>query len=106
MEYLDISKIPDKYHRHAQSVMKGFTTYNIPRQYQQGLLNYLYRGIRPGGWMVCVLANDLRGAIMLCEAGRLEDLRNAVLLLHAEFPDVSWGNEAKVQAWLAKGGLS
>jgi len=91
-------------------------THQIPRDMQQGLLSlpehmrdgvadYIFFGIEPGGFLYAILSNDLYGA---CR--RADDI-NAVCIfaymffLHNYAPSECFGSEERVQAWTKKRGL-
>ena len=78
----------------------------IPEHMHEGIQNYIEQGLRPGSFLYNIFCNDFVHA-----AGQSDDInRNCLLdyaiLLYNDFPIPSWGNEGKVNMWIAMGGMN
>jgi hypothetical protein len=77
----------------------------LPPHMREGMLDYIEKGYAPGGFLMAVLCNDLKGA-----AGRADSVNQRYLLQYAQYlmwyvPHICWGNEEKVMAWIDQGGM-
>ncbi len=84
----------------------------VPEHLQQGLVDYLVSGLRPGDFLCAVLANDLqhsiRSRILRLDSVQpeewtsnisMKDLHNLVLFLVWDVPADSWGSSERVRHW-------
>lgn len=90
---------PDVSELMRQEIERGLA--HVPPLYAPGLARYLFDRVRPGGFLLAVLHNDLAEAVNRMNPGSLEALRSLVLFLHDFAPANSWGSSALVEAWLA-----
>jgi hypothetical protein len=75
--------------------------FGVPVHMHDGYIRYLLAGIEPGGFLVAVLANDLRAAVQ-----RADPINQHALAAHIDFlctaaPAAAWGSYAHVQGWVA-----
>lgn len=77
----------------------------LPEHMHDGMQLYVERGIEPGGFMMAVLCNDLRGACERADAINRHKIFNIVAFLYNCVPAGCWGSPEKVQVWIDKGGL-
>jgi hypothetical protein len=78
---------PEDYHR-------------IPELTMEALRRYVECRIRPGGFLVAVLSNDLFEAIGRADAENLEALPAIVGYIHGELPGGCWGSPERYHDWL------
>ena len=78
---------------------------NIPRHCQDAVLQYVLRGINPGGFLQAVFSNDLAGAFGRADETNRKSLFEYVSFLYNEAPLVSWGSREKMKAWIERKGL-
>jgi len=84
------------------SKLLDFGQARLTEQSKESLYNYFVHGLEPGGFMTCVLSNDLIGA-----AGRADFVNINLLGEYAKWlvnhaPYQSYGNPAAVGGWLNK----
>lgn len=86
--------------------MKGRNTdleYDIPKNLADGLERYFDHGIRTGGFLRACLENDFVEAMARSAFLGGNQLKAIGLYLSYEAPPLSWGSQAHVDAWIAKG---
>lgn len=74
----------------------------LPDHMKDGMKLYLEHGIEPGGFMLAVLTNDLKGAVGRADHINMKYLTNIVAYCYNDIPSDSWGSPEKVEAWLNK----
>lgn len=72
----------------------------LPHHMREGMEMYLTRGIPPGGFMMAVLTNDLKGAVGRADLTNLKYLTNIVAYIYNHVPSIAQGSPAKVEAWI------
>lgn len=82
----------------------GFLELGLPDHMKDGVSMYILQGIEPGGFLMSVLANDLKGA-----AGRADNLNRTRLFEWASFivnymPASSQGSIEEVNRWISHRG--
>lgn len=80
--------------------MLDFNHYSIPEHTQEALRNYVEHGYEPGGFLYCVLCNDLVGAVSRADAMNLYALKDIAQFVYNEMPHNCHGNEAVVVRYL------
>ena len=76
----------------------------IPRLGQDTLKNYFLHAYQPGGFMTSLLCNDpWTDVISRADNWNRPILGQYLEFLHEHAPEGSWGSEANVRDWLAKG---
>lgn len=73
---------------------------NIPQQTIDSLERYKQHHIPTGGFLRCVLTNDLFGAIGKADVGNRYAIYEICLYIYNELPVKSWGSEQQVNDWL------
>jgi hypothetical protein len=63
------------------------------------LHRWIAERILPGGFLTCVLKNDLRQALARADVKNRRRLFEYVQFLSQEAPSACWGSEDKVNAW-------
>lgn len=86
-------------------LVAGLRDNSIPRHMHEGLVEYVMRGLRPGDFLVSVLANDLAGAAQRADVLNRHVLREYVYVLKNHAPAPCWGSPALVEGWVNDGGL-
>jgi len=66
-----------------------------------GLDNYAKYRIPTGGFLICVLENDLMRAVMKADDTNINHLRSICQYIQDTLPLESYGNAQKVKAWMA-----
>lgn len=61
-----------------------------------GIAQYVADGFTPGGFLTCVLANDLRGAVARADVNNRQHLPELVRLLENEISNDIWGSYGDV----------
>jgi len=80
--------------------LREYIVNNIPEHMQPGLIDYIERGTPPGGFLRCVLENNLFAACMHGDhvnRKRLDDYGCLLLRL----PVAAWGSRERVDEWVA-----
>lgn len=75
---------------------------SIPERVREALDRYVHRHLPTGGFLRCVLANDLRGAVGRADEECLAALHSIVGWIVNEAPDDCYGSYAAVDAWCRK----
>lgn len=72
----------------------------IPQHTFDALARYLDRGLKPGAFLLCVLDNDLRGAVMNADEENRLALPALIEWMEESVPSAAWGSAEAVDAWL------
>ncbi len=72
---------------------------------KEELDRYLNYGIKPGGFLIAVLENNLLEAVCRADAANKLDLHEIVDYVYAYFPVACWQSPERVKLWIAVGGL-
>jgi len=78
--------------------MLDFANYNVPRNIQTALTDYIERGIPVGSFLHAVLSNDLFDAVSRTENS--DALSDIVNWIHDCAPQNCYGCEAVVLRWI------
>ena len=73
----------------------------IPIHTLQVLYRYIDCKLQPGTFLVNVLSNDLKGAFDYADIHNEKVMKEIVKFVYFELPPESWGNEDRVNAWIA-----
>lgn len=65
-----------------------------------GLVNYIYHKKPTGGFLNCVLQNDLINAVSRADDFNRKNLAAYVVFMYNNVPSVCWGSVERVQQWL------
>ena len=76
----------------------------LPAKVRTCLDYYALTGQISSGFLAAVLCNDLSKAVSFADSSNLAALPAIVGYVYNELPSDSWGNEAKVCAWIKRGG--
>lgn len=74
----------------------------IPEHMQGGVRRWIENGILPGGFLTCVLENDLKGALGRADMINRHRLFEIVEYFYSYAPALCWGSVEKVAAWERK----
>lgn len=77
----------------------------LPDNMRGGMERYIQYGIRPGGCLSAILANDLMQAVGRADEKTLAGLWSICSFLHSHAPVTCYGDWQTVEEWIAKGGL-
>lgn len=78
----------------------------IPSHMQEGVLRYIEKGERPGGFLTAILQNDLMGSANRADERNARCLHNYAKFLFNYAPPACFGSTEKVEAWIERGGLN
>jgi hypothetical protein len=82
-------------------MMMSASHWTVPRDYFDGLCNYLVYGFEPGSFWTAVLANDWHRAISSSHpSNTIEHLKMASGWIHDSFPVESYGGYKNVKRWM------
>lgn len=79
--------------------MLDYSTYPNPNMVE-GLKNYIEHRIPPGGFLLAVLTNDLKGTFARADDVNRDLIFETVSWLYNEFPSNAWGSIENVKSWL------
>lgn len=71
----------------------------VPSHLQQGLIDFIELGIKPGDFLWAVICNDLQGAVLRADGLSIFAVRGIVRWLCAHAPAACWGTEQKRNEW-------
>ena len=72
----------------------------IPDHTKGSLERYINRGIAPGGFLLSVLSNDLKGACARADIENRNALFSIFSWLHNYAPSGCWGSKERVSDWI------
>jgi hypothetical protein len=82
-------------------MMMSASRWTVPREYFDGLYNYLVYGFEPGSFWTAVLANDFMQAVQHSHPNNtIPALKHAVGWIQDSFPPVSYGDYNKIEKWI------
>jgi hypothetical protein len=84
----------------------SMAAFAVPSHLRGGIARWIMSGIEPGGFMQCVLQNDLRGAVTRASTSSRAGFLELVHWLIAEAPPQCWGSEGAYVDWANSGGWS
>ena len=64
-----------------------------------GLQGWISHGVQPGDFLLCVLCNDLTGAVRRADDQNVRLLPEIVNWLRENAPKTCWGSPGAVQRW-------
>jgi hypothetical protein len=76
------------------------TAEGVPAYLVRDLWQYLRAQVRPGDFMLAVLANDLFSAIQYADPIAAQSLRGIVRFIYLNLPARCWGSREAVNDWL------
>ena len=74
----------------------------IEPRFKDGIQRWIEYGIPGGGFLDCVLRNDLCGAIGAADSSALENIPHIVAYLYNDCPADCWGSPERLKSWRAK----
>lgn len=77
----------------------------IPDYMREGMMNWIERGVLPGGFLTAILSNDFMGACNKADETNSRNLMNYAKFLYNAAPTGSFGGVKEVREWHDKGGL-
>ena len=78
----------------------------IPHHMRDAIRRYIEHGIRPGGFLEAVLANDLIGAFSRADMVNKNHIGDFAAFIYNDIPSPAWGSYAAVARWVEQGGLN
>lgn len=72
----------------------------IPVHTKDILDRYVQRRYSPGGFLTCVLSNDLFGAVAQADEENRAALPDIVSYIYCNLPAMAWGNRETVRDYL------
>ena len=84
---------------YATELKKQMNAAGIPVRMQRGLARYVIDGVKPGGFLRALLANDLVHAVGRADDENIRLLPNYVRFLYSEAPADCWGSELQLSTW-------
>ena len=79
-----------------------FRGMTVPDHMIDALRRYAASHIEPGDFLLAVLRNDLRGAVMRADDINIGLIPAYVAYCYNELPGNCWGSPEAVRAWLAR----
>jgi hypothetical protein len=76
-----------------------FQEFYIPERMMSGIKMYVEQGIRPGDFLVSIIQNNLKLAVMLADPENLRNIPAYVAYFHEKCPAACWGSEEKMVEW-------
>ena len=76
----------------------------IPEATMGALERYVEHGIPTGSFLRAVLKNDLFDAIGRADIGNQHAIHAICMYIYNKIPGVAWGDEERVDAWIAAKG--
>jgi hypothetical protein len=77
----------------------------IPFHLREGLHEYIRVGRPTGDFLKAFLSNDLFGALIRADHQSAQGLKETAMFLTWHCPALSYGSEAKYNAWIKRGGI-
>lgn len=77
----------------------------LPEHMLDGVADYLLFGLEPGGFLMALFSNDLKGSFGRADETNVACMRTWVLFIYNEMPSLAQGSRERVQAWIARGGM-
>lgn len=68
---------------------------------KEALKNYFAHHLAPGGFLTCVLTNDLSGAYARGDEEAIGQLGNIMVFLRCDVPAISWGTDDRFFEWIS-----
>ena len=84
------------------SKLLDFGQVRLTEQSKESMYNYFVHGLEPGGFMTCVLSNDLIGAAGRADFVNIDLLGEYAKWLVNHAPYQSYGSPEAVKGWLNK----
>lgn len=78
---------------------------NVPENTLWSIRQYVDHGQPIGHFLLAVLSNDLKESVAYADEDNMAELGNIVKLIMNHVPAACQGSKAKVDEWLASGGL-
>ncbi|MBM61924.1 MAG: hypothetical protein CL484_03110 [Acidobacteria bacterium] len=78
----------------------------LPANMRGGMQRYLEQGLRPGGCLTAILANDLLGAVGRADETTLAGLWSICAFIHSHAPGNAYGSYEAVDEWCKAGGIN
>ena len=75
----------------------------IPGYMYRGIVDYITKGMPPGGFLMAILENDLREAVYVADDNNGQIIPDYVRFLYNNAPSACWGNTERVMNWLNAG---
>jgi hypothetical protein len=72
----------------------------IPSSIIEELNCYLERRIKPSGFLIAILTNNLSETIRRSDVNNILIIPHVVAWLYNEAPSICWGNEERFHHWL------
>jgi hypothetical protein len=86
-------------------MMISASHWTVPREYFDGLCNYLVYGFEPGSFWTAVLANDFMRAVQSSHPSNdISALKNTVGWILNSWPEAAYGDYSTIQTWVAFSG--
>lgn len=73
--------------------------YGIPEYMAEGIEMWMEHGIAPGGFLMAVVSNDLKGARAHADETNRDLLPNYCKFFYNEAPSRCWGSKENVADW-------
>lgn len=79
--------------------------HTLPAHMQGLVLDYIYKGQNPGGFLEALVSNDLREAFLQADDINRMSIEAYVRFLYSYAPALCWGSYQAVQDWVEVGGI-
>lgn len=84
---------------YADQLRAMMTRFNVPESVQDGLVDYITQGVRPGSFLEAVIDNDLREACGRADLVNRRLVYEIVTFMHNHAPAQCWGREDACRDW-------
>ena len=81
---------------------QGIDYGRLPQHIRAGFQAYFENHLKPGGFVMACLGNNLTEAFGYADEINRERMFDIATFLYNEIPSDSWGSPGKVDAWLRK----
>jgi hypothetical protein len=80
----------------------GQNKYNIPAATKAAIDKFSLSGIRPSGFVMALLANDLTRTIQIADSQNFFSIKNIIYYVFEHIPHKAWGNYDAVESWITR----
>ena len=88
-----------------ERIEKGFKRLGLPPYMKDGVVLWVTRGIRPGGFLMAVMENSLVDAFLRADDNNTSAMRDWANFVYNDLPAGCHGSTQKVREWASMGGL-
>ena len=83
----------------ADEIDKGFEELDLPEYMKDGVMLYVFQGVRPGSFLTAVLENNLTQSFGQADHNNVACMFDWAKLLYMYLPSQCWGSKEIVANW-------